>query len=79
MHRVLPPLAILCLAFAPAPFPKPARSEKQTLQGLWVRQHVQNSRADAYRELLGRRPVQVKWSIADDTLTDRLSGGSLTP
>jgi uncharacterized protein (TIGR03067 family) len=37
MRRALPLLAVLCLAFAPAPFPKPqaARSSKQ-IEGRWL-------------------------------------------
>jgi uncharacterized protein (TIGR03067 family) len=39
MRRILPLLAVLCLAFAPLPFPKPDRSDAdlKALQGEWHR------------------------------------------
>src|SRR5262245_25958404 len=37
MRRLLPPLVVLCLAFAPAPFPKRDRQSKEllALYGVW--------------------------------------------
>jgi uncharacterized protein (TIGR03067 family) len=38
MRRILPQLALLCLAFAPAPFPKPdtGKEDLKKMQGVWV-------------------------------------------
>ena len=35
MRRILPLLTVLCLGFAPAPFPRPIRGELKALQGQW--------------------------------------------
>jgi uncharacterized protein (TIGR03067 family) len=42
MRRVLPLVAVLCLAFAPAPFPKPYQSnvDFKKLQGMWVQTYL---------------------------------------
>jgi uncharacterized protein (TIGR03067 family) len=46
MRRVLPLLAIVCLAFAPAPFPKAERPpDAQKMRGKWARVRLYNGTA----------------------------------
>jgi uncharacterized protein (TIGR03067 family) len=44
MHRILPLLALMSLAFAPAPFPKErSKSDLRKLQGEWVQVREENA------------------------------------
>lgn len=58
MHRVLPLFAVLLLAFAPAPFPKPLRGELNQLQGTWVLE-INKQTSDEYFQIWGEpHPVE---------------------
>jgi FKBP-type peptidyl-prolyl cis-trans isomerase len=48
MRRVLPPLAVLCLAFAPAPLPKPGRGGDDTA---WLQKAVTTASGLKYQDL----------------------------
>jgi uncharacterized protein (TIGR03067 family) len=75
MRRCLPPvvIALLAVAFAPAPFPRRPASgstadDLEALQGAWVFDH---SLENGKRIPGGRKPV---WRIEGDRLTTSLDG-----
>jgi uncharacterized protein (TIGR03067 family) len=70
MRRILPLLAVLCLAFAPAPFPRPRNGpndprpdDLRRMQGTWVFAY------NVQKGVQTRATSDSRWVIAGDTLT----------
>ncbi len=75
MHRVLPLVAILCLAFAPAPFPRPSNGrddpkpdDLKRMQGTWL------SAYNIEKGVRSKAESDIRWVIAGDTLTSVSDG-----
>jgi uncharacterized protein (TIGR03067 family) len=62
VRRVLPLIAVLCLAFAPAPFPKRAVNDLKQLQGMWVLSFTSYSGKPA-------RVTDLRWIVSGNKLT----------